>query len=163
MYKAGVLTISDKGAAGERADASGEYIIRVFDDNEIAIAKHLIVPDEARTIAMTLSTWADSGEVDFIVTTGGTGISPRDVTPEATKSVIEKEVPGIMEAMRADGYTKTPTAILSRAVAGVRGKCLIVNLPGNPNAVGEYLDLLLPIIPHAIETLHGRVGDHKQG
>jgi molybdenum cofactor synthesis domain-containing protein len=161
MYKAGVLTISDKGAAGERADSSGEYIIKVFDDNEIAIAKHLIVPDEARTIAMTLSMWADSGEVDFIVTTGGTGISPRDVTPEATKSVIEKEVPGIVEAMRADGYIKTPTAILSRAVAGIRGKCLIVNLPGNPNAVGEYLDLLLPIIPHAIETLHGRVGDHK--
>ncbi|MCX6008260.1 MAG: MogA/MoaB family molybdenum cofactor biosynthesis protein [Chloroflexi bacterium] len=160
MYKAGVLTISDKGSAGERADSSGDYIVKVFDDNEIEVAKYLIVPDEARAIAMTLSTWADSGEMDFIITTGGTGISPRDVTPEATKSVIEKEVPGIVEAMRSDGYTKTPTAILSRAVAGIRGKCLIVNLPGNPKAVEEYLDVLLPIIPHAIETLHGRVGDH---
>jgi molybdopterin adenylyltransferase len=160
MYKAGILTISDKGARGERVDSSGDYIVKAFSEMEIAVAKYEIVSDEARVIAMTLSMWADSGEVDFIVTTGGTGISPRDVTPEATKSVIEKEVPGIVEAMRADGYDKTPTAILSRAVAGVRGRCLIVNLPGNPNAVQEYLDLLLPIIPHAIETLHGRVGDH---
>jgi molybdopterin adenylyltransferase len=161
MYKAGILTISDKGSRGERADSSGDYIARAFSEAEFAVARYEIVPDDARVIAMTLSMWADSGEVDFIVTTGGTGISPRDVTPEATKSVIEKEVPGIVEAMRADGFEKTPTAILSRAVAGIRGRCLIVNLPGNPNAVQEYLDLLLPIIPHAIETLHGRVGDHK--
>jgi molybdenum cofactor synthesis domain-containing protein len=161
MYNAGVLTISDKGSEGERPDTSGEYIVQTFDDNDILVAKYLIVPDDARMISMTLATWADSGEMDFIVTTGGTGISPRDVTPEATRSVIEKELPGIVEAMRADGFNRTPTAILSRAMAGIRGKCLIVNLPGNPNAVKEYLELLLPIIPHAIETLHGRVGDHK--
>lgn len=160
-YKAGVLTISDKGARGERFDSSGDYMVKAFTDMEIVVAKYEIVSDDARVIAMTLSMWADSGEVDFIITTGGTGISPRDVTPEATRSVIEKELPGIVEAMRADGFTRTPTAILSRAVAGIRGKCLIVNLPGNPNAVREYIDLILPIIPHAIETLHGRVGDHK--
>jgi len=161
MYDAGVLTISDKGSEGERPDASGEYIVQTFDDNDITVTKYLVVPDDARTISMTLAKWADSGEMDFIVTTGGTGISPRDVTPEATRAVIEKELPGIVEAMRSDGYKKTPTAILSRAVAGTRGKCLIINLPGNPRAVKEYLEILLPIIPHAIETLHGRVGDHK--
>jgi molybdopterin adenylyltransferase len=160
MYKAGVLTISDKGAKGERVDTSGDYMVKAFRDVEIEVTKYEIVSDDARVIAMTLSMWADSGEVDFIVTTGGTGISPRDVTPEATKSVIEKEVPGIVEAMRTDGCNKTPTAMLSRAIAGIRGRCLIVNLPGNPHAVEEYLDVLLPVVPHAIETLHGRVGDH---
>ena len=160
MYKAGILTISDKGSRGERIDASGDFMVKAFREAEITVARYEIIPDEFSVITMTLSMWADSGEVDFIVTTGGTGISPRDVTPEATKAVIQKEVPGIVELMRADGYTKTPTAILSRAVAGVRSKCLIVNLPGNPKAVQEYLDLLLPVVPHAIETLHGRIGDH---
>jgi len=159
-YKAGVLTISDKGARGERIDTSGDYMVKAFRDMEIVVAKYEIVSDDVRVIAMTLSMWADGGEVDFIITTGGTGLAPRDVTPEATRSVIEKEVPGIVEIMRADGYTRTPSAILSRAVAGVRGRCLIINLPGNPNAVREYLELLLPVLPHAIETLHGRVGDH---
>lgn len=160
MYKAGVLTISDKGSQGKRADASGEFIRKSLHEMDVTVARYEIVADEKGLISRTLSLWADSGEIDFIITTGGTGISPRDVTPEATQSVIEKELPGIVEMMRSSGYKKTPTAILSRAVAGVRGRCLIVNLPGNPRAVAEYLDLLLPVVPHAIETLQGRVGDH---
>ena len=161
MYKAGILTISDKGSQGRRADASGEFIRKALHEMDITVARYEIVADEEALIARTLSLWADSGEIDLIITTGGTGISPRDVTPEATQSVLEKELPGIVELMRSSGYKQTPTAILSRAVAGVRGKCLIVNLPGNPRAVEEYLDLLLPVVPHAIETLQGRVGDHR--
>jgi molybdenum cofactor synthesis domain-containing protein len=160
MYNAGILTISDKGSNGLRIDSSGDYIIKVFRSLDIDVAKYEIVADEEPVIAKTLSLWADSDEVDFIVTTGGTGISPRDVTPEATKSILDKEIPGITELMRSDGYSKTPTAILSRAIAGVRRNCLIINLPGNPRAVEEYLELLMPVIPHAIETLQGRMGDH---
>ena len=160
MYTAGVLTISDKGSQGRRADASGEFIRDALHKMDISVARYEIVADEEALIASTLTLWADSGEVDLIITTGGTGISPRDVTPEATRSVLEKELPGIVELMRSSGYKKTPTAILSRAVAGVRGKCLIANLPGNPRAVEEYLVLLLPVVPHAIETLQGRFGDH---
>jgi molybdopterin adenylyltransferase len=160
MYHAGVLTISDKGSRGERADASGDFMVKAFKDMDIGVVRYEIVPDEQYIIASTLSMWADSGAVDFIITTGGTGLAPRDVTPEATKSVIQREVPGIAEIMRMDGFEKTPTAVLSRGIAGVRGVCLIINMPGNPKAVKEYLDLLLPIIPHAIETIHGRIGDH---
>jgi molybdopterin adenylyltransferase len=160
MYKAGVLTISDKSSQGQRIDSSGDYLVKTFRDKDIAVARYEIVADEEYIISRTLTAWADSGEVDLIVTTGGTGISPRDVTPEATMKVIEKEMIGIVEMMRAIGFRKTPTAVLSRAVAGIRGRCLIVNLPGNPKAVQEYLDLLLPIVPHAIETLQGRSGDH---
>ena len=160
MYKAGVLTVSDKGSKGQRADSSGDYIVIAFHNANIEVAKYEVIADEENIISGTLAAWADSGGVDLIVTTGGTGISPRDVTPEATLKVIEKELPGIVEMMRAIGYKKTPTAILSRAVAGIRGRCLIVNLPGNPRAVQEYLELLLPVVPHAIETLQGRAGDH---
>ena len=160
MYKAGILTISDKGSQGRRADASGEFIKKAMHEIDTAVSRYEIVADEKSLISKTLALWADSGEIDLIITTGGTGISPRDVTPEATQSILEKELPGIVELMRSSGYKKTPTAILSRAVAGVRGKCLIVNLPGNPRAVEEYLDLLLPVVPHALETLQGRFGDH---
>jgi molybdenum cofactor synthesis domain-containing protein len=160
MYKAGVLTISDKGSQGQRIDTSGDYIVKTFRNMGVEVALYQIVADEEETISRTLATWADNGNVDLIVTTGGTGISPRDVTPEATLSVIDKQLVGIVEMMRAIGYKKTPTAVLSRAVAGARGKCLIVNLPGSQTAVQEYLHLLLPIVPHAIETLQGRSGDH---
>ncbi|MBN1690000.1 MAG: MogA/MoaB family molybdenum cofactor biosynthesis protein [Dehalococcoidia bacterium] len=160
MYKAGVLTISDKGSQGQRVDVSGDYLVKAFRNMDMEVALYQVVADEEDIISRTLAAWADSGNVDLIVTTGGTGISPRDVTPEATLKVIEKELTGIVEIMRADGYKKTPTAILSRAVAGIRGGCLIVNLPGNPKAVQEYLDLLLPIVPHAVETMQGRAGDH---
>lgn len=159
-FNAGILTISDKGYQGERMDTSGDYIVKTFQKLDIPVTKYEVIPDDGNLIAKTLAFWADSGEVDLIVTTGGTGLSPRDVTPEATRSVINKEIPGIAEIMRVDGFRKTPTAILSRAIAGARGQCLIVNLPGNPGAVQEYLDLILPIIPHAIETLQGRYGDH---
>jgi molybdenum cofactor synthesis domain-containing protein len=161
MFSAGVLTISDKGSRGERTDASGEYIIGAFQKWDIPVACYEIIPDDQSTIARTLAAWADAGTVDLILTTGGTGLSPRDVTPEATRSVIQKEVPGIAEIMRISGFKKTPTAVLSRAVAGSRGRCLIINLPGNPRAVQEYLDLLMPIIPHAIDTIQGKIGDHK--
>jgi molybdopterin adenylyltransferase len=160
MYKAGVLTVSDKGSKGQREDTSGDYMVRAFREADMEVARYEIVADEENIISRTIAAWADSGELDLIVTTGGTGISPRDVTPEATLKVIEKELPGIVEMMRAIGYRKTPTAILSRAVAGIRGRCLIVNLPGNPRAVQEYLELLLPVVPHAIDTLQGRSGDH---
>lgn len=160
IYNAGILTISDKGSQGQRRDASGDYMVKAFKEADIAVAFHEIVPDELEIIADTLAAWADSGKADFILTTGGTGLAPRDVTPEATKRIIQREVPGIVEMMRWDGFQKTPTAILSRAVAGVRGKCLIINMPGNPNAVEEYVGLLLPVIGHAIETLQGRIGDH---
>jgi len=160
MYKVGVLTISDKGSRGQRADISGDYMVKAFRNADIEVARYEIVADEENLISSTLATWADSGELGLIVTTGGTGISPRDVTPEATLKVVEKELTGIVELMRAVGYKKTPTAVLSRAVAGIRGKCLIVNLPGNPRAVQEYLELLLPVVPHAIEMLQGGSRDH---
>ena len=160
MYKVGVLTISDKGSSGQRADISGDYMVKAFRNADIEVSRYEIVADEENLISSTLATWADSGELGLIVTTGGTGISPRDVTPEATLKVIEKELTGIVELMRAIGYKKTPTAVLSRAVAGIRGKCLIVNLPGNPRAVQEYLELLLPVVPHAIKMMQGGSGDH---
>jgi len=160
MYKVGVLTISDKGSRGQRADISGDYMVKAFHNADVEVSRYEIVADEENLISSTLATWADSGELGLIVTTGGTGISPRDVTPEATLKVVEKELTGIVELMRAIGYKKTPTAVLSRAVAGIRGKCLIVNLPGNPRAVQEYLELLLPVVPHAIEMLQGGSRDH---
>lgn len=160
-YRAGILTITNTGYTGEHADPGGNLLVSTFREMEIAVARYETVPSDARIIAMTLSMWADSGEVDFIVTTGGTGISPSDITPEATRPVIEKELPGIVEAMRSDGYTKSPTAMLSRAVAGTRGRCLIVNFPASAEAVQEYIDILLPVIPHAVEMLHGRLQNHS--
>ena len=160
MYKAGVLTISDKGSKGQRADISGDYMVKALHNADMEVARYEIIADEENLISGILARWADSGELDLIVTTGGTGISPRDVTPEATLKIIEKELNGIVELMRATGYNKTPTAILSRAVAGIRGRCLIVNMPGNPRAVQEYLELLLPVVPHAIKMMQGGSGDH---
>ena len=160
MYKAGVLTISDKGSKGQRADISGDYMVKALHNADMEVARYEIIADEENLISGILARWADSGELDLIVTTGGTGISPRDVTPEATLKIIEKELSGIVELMRATGYNKTPTAILSRAVAGIRGRCLIVNMPGNPRAVQEYLELLLPVVPHAIKMMQGGSGDH---
>lgn len=160
MFNLGVLTISDKGSRGERYDASGDVIkakLMPFSH----VVKYDIIPDEADMIAKRLAEWADSGGVDVIITTGGTGLGPRDVTPEATLSVIDKPVPGIAEAMRFGTFSKTHTAILSRAVSGLRKKCLIINLPGNPRGVAECLDIILPAIPHAVDIITGVVTEHK--
>jgi len=158
MFNLGILTISDKGWQGQRDDESGKVIRETLLDSRVV--KYEIVPDETDVIAGKLAEWADGGSVDVILTSGGTGLSPRDVTPEATLSVVDKVVPGFAEAMRAKTFEATPFAILSRAVAGVRGKCLIINLPGSPKAVRECLEVILPVIPHAMEIIKGEVTEH---
>ena len=158
--RAGVLTISDKASRGERTDTSGAAIVELLSTIDAAVQRSQVVPDEAGQIASTLRSWADSDELDVIITTGGTGLGPRDVTPEATAEVIERPVPGLGEAMRAAGLKHTPLAALSRGVAGVRGRCLIVNLPGSPKGVRENLSTVIDMLPHAVELLRGRVGDH---
>ena len=161
MITFGILTVSDKGSRGQRQDKSGEAIREMVEHLGSSVVKYEIVPDEADVISGRLTNWADGGEVDIILTTGGTGLSRRDVTPEATLSVIDKEVPGIAEAMRAKSLEKTPMAMLSRAVAGLRGQCLIVNLPGSPKAVEECLEIILPALPHAVEIAKGEVTEHN--
>jgi len=158
--RAGVLTISDKASRGEREDTSGAAIVELLSTIDVAVQRSQVVPDEAGQISATLRSWADSDELDVIITTGGTGLGPRDVTPEATAEVIERPVPGLGEAMRAAGLKHTPLAALSRGVAGVRGRCLIVNLPGSPKGVRENLSTVIDMLPHAVELLRGRVGDH---
>ncbi len=160
MFNLGILTISDKGWQGQRYDESGKAIRNsplVLDNR---VVKYEVIPDEVDTIANKLAEWADEGNVDVILTTGGTGLGPRDVTPEATLSIVDKIVPGFTEVMRTKAFNVTPFAILSRAVAGVRGKCLIINLPGSPKAVRECLEIILPAIPHAVEILKGEVTEH---
>jgi len=161
MFKVGILTISDKGAQGQRYDKSGEVIRDSLSPPDSHVVKYEIVPDEMDVICHKLVGWADEGEVDVIITTGGTGLSQRDVTPEATLSIVDKVVPGFAEAMRAESLNKTPMAMLSRATAGVRGKCLIINLPGSPKAVRECLEVVLPAIPHAVAIIKGEVTEHS--
>jgi molybdopterin adenylyltransferase len=163
MVNIGILTISDKGSRGQRQDKSAGVIRDVVARLPGSVVKYEIVPDEADVIAGKLIDWAGGGDMDVILTTGGTGLSARDVTPEATLSVIDKEVPGIAEAMRLKSLEKTPTAILSRAVAGLCGKCLIINLPGSPKAVQECLDVVLPVLAHAVEIIKGEVTEHTIG
>jgi len=159
MFAVGILTISDKGAGGERQDKSGETIREILSGTGVRIVSYDIIPDEKELIIKKLIKWADEGELDVVMTTGGTGLTPRDVTPEATLAVVDKIVPGFAEAMRAESLKKTPHAMLSRAVVGTRGKCLIVNLPGSPKAVRECLQVILPALPHAVETLKGQAGE----
>lgn len=163
MFSVGVLTISDKGSLGQRQDLSGPVIRERLTAAGNDVKKYEIVPDDKETIARTLAGWADGGEVDVIFTTGGTGLAARDVTPEATLAVVDREVPGFGEAMRMKSLEKTPTAVLSRATAGTRGKCLIINLPGSPKAVSECLDIVLSAVPHAVEIIRGEVTEHSPG
>lgn len=158
--RAGVLTISDKASRGERVDTSGAAIAELLGSIDAEIRRSEVVPDERGQIAASLRAWADSDELDLIVTTGGTGLGPRDVTPEATAEVIERPVPGLGELMRSAGLKHTPMAALSRGIAGVRGRCLIVNLPGSEKGAWENLSAVIDILPHAVELLRGRVGDH---
>ncbi len=161
MINIGILTISDKGSRGERQDKSAGVIRDLVAQLNSTVVKYEIVPDEADIITARLIDWADGGEVDIILTTGGTGLSRRDVTPEATLSVIDREVPGFAEAMRMKSLEKTPMAVLSRAVAGLRGRCLVINLPGSPKAVQECLEVVLPALPHAVEIIRGEVTEHN--
>ncbi|MBT9148565.1 MAG: Molybdopterin adenylyltransferase [Syntrophomonadaceae bacterium] len=159
MIKVGISTASDKGAAGQRIDESGKVIMNTLDRIDASMADYVIVPDDKETIAANLIRMADIVGVNLILTTGGTGFSPRDITPEATLSVIDREAPGIPEAMRLKSLQITPKAMLSRAVAGLRGKTLIINLPGSPKAVSECLEVIVPVLPHAIEILRGDTGE----
>ena len=159
MFTLGILTISDKGSRGEREDKSGEAIRKIISQFGARVVDYAIVPDEKEVIERKLIEWADKGGVDMIITTGGTGLGPRDVTPEATLDVIDKTIPGFSEAMRAKSLRKTPHAMLSREVCGVRNKTLIINLPGSPKAVRECLPVILPALPHAIEVIKGEAAE----
>ena len=157
----GILTISDLGAQGRRADTSGEAIVSWSVANSYEIVVRSTVPDEAGQVAGKLARWADSGEVDVILTTGGTGLSPRDITPEATTTVLERAAPGIAEALRARSAPRFPRAWLSRGVAGTRGKTLIVNLPGSQSGVKDGLAVLDGLLPHAVALVRGDPTDHS--
>lgn len=159
MIKAGVLTLSDKGSRGERVDLSGPEVIRMLKEIGIETDRCEIVPDEMEIIARKLIEFVDTLKLDLVVTTGGTGVSPRDVTPEATLQVIDRELPGMAEAMRRESMLKTPHAMISRAVAGIRKTTLIVNLPGSPKSVRENLAVILPALKHAIEKIKGDPSD----
>jgi molybdopterin adenylyltransferase len=155
MFKAGILTVSDKGHAGERTDTAGPELARLLDSRTFQVAVTAIVPDSRKAIVARLVEWCDRDHLDLILTTGGTGLSPRDVTPEATLAVAERLVPGIPEAMRAASLAKTPHAMLSRAVAVIRGCTLIINLPGSPRGARENLEAVAAALPHALEKLQG--------
>ncbi len=155
MYTAGVLTVSDSAARGDRRDESGPAIRRLLEQHGYNVLLHKTVPDEVQDVRDILIKWIDKTSLDIIITTGGTGLSPRDITPEATKSVIEREVPGIAEAIRIRGLDSTPRAVLSRGVAGVRGKTLIINLPGSPSAVVQGMEVILPVLKHALDKIKG--------
>jgi molybdopterin adenylyltransferase len=155
MFRVGILTVSDKGHAGEREDAAGPELGRLLDPRCFEAAATAMVPDEPEAIAAQLKAWSDRDQFDLILTTGGTGLSPRDTTPEATLSVAHRLVPGIPEAMRAAGLSITPFAMLSRGVAVTRGRTLIINLPGSPKGARENLAAVLAALPHALEKLQG--------
>ncbi|MBS1249386.1 MAG: Molybdopterin adenylyltransferase [Chloroflexi bacterium] len=148
-----ILTISDRSSRGEREDLSGPALVDRVREEGWEVGQTDIVPDDFPTIQATLSRWADSGQFGVILTTGGTGFTPRDITPEATQAVIDRPAPGLVEAMRAKSLTITPHAMLSRAVAGIRKQTLIINFPGSPKAALENLEVVLPVLPHAVRLL----------
>jgi len=163
MFRVGVLTVSDRAARGVVQDQSGPLISRWARERlQALVLEERVIPDERYLIEEVLRRWADEEELDLILTTGGTGFAPRDVTPEATRAVIEKEVPGVAEAMRAESLKITPHAMLSRGVAGIRGRTLIVNLPGSPKAVQQSLEVILPALPHGLALLQEVVGEDQR-
>lgn len=159
MIKTAILTISDKGSRGERIDGTGPALIRELEDTDFIISSYKMIPDEQEEIERELIYLCDELKVELILTNGGTGFSERDVTPEATQNVIDKYVPGIGEVMRMKSLAITPKAMLSRSIAGIRKKTLIINLPGSPKAAVENLQFVLPAIPHGIEILTGRASE----
>ena len=161
--RVGILTVSDRSARGERDDLSGPALVRLTEQQlGFHVAEYAIVPDEREEIAARLRDWSDRARLDLILTTGGTGFAPRDVTPEATRDVLERETPGLAEAMRAASLAVTPHAMLSRAVAGIRGRTLIVNLPGSPKAAGENLNTIAPALRHGLELLAEKEGADRR-
>ncbi|MDW7674014.1 MAG: molybdopterin adenylyltransferase [Bacillota bacterium] len=159
MLRIGIITASDKGAKGERIDTSGPKIKELVAQMAGDVVAYTVIPDDMETIKATLIQYADEYKVDIIFTTGGTGFSPRDVTPEATLAVVERLTPGIPEVMRLESLKITPKAMLSRAAAGIRGKTLIINLPGSPKAVAECLQAIMPALGHGIEILKGEASE----
>ena len=160
MFRLAVLTVSTSGFHGQREDTSGKAIREILAPPEYDCVEQEVVADDKDIIIDTLLRWADQEGVDLIVTTGGTGVAPSDVTPEACLSVIERQVPGLAEAMRYRTLEHTPTAMLSRSVAGIRGRALIVTLPGSPRGVRECLDVIRPVLPHALELLKDQAQGH---
>ncbi|MCC6499364.1 MAG: MogA/MoaB family molybdenum cofactor biosynthesis protein [Anaerolineales bacterium] len=153
--RVGLLTLSDRSARGEREDVSGPALARRIEGEGWLAVRQLILPDDESAIRAALTQWADAGDLDLILTTGGSGFAPRDVTPEATRAVIEKEAPGLAEAMRAASLKITSHAMLSRSIAGIRKRTLIINLPGNPKGAVENLEAVLPALGHAVQLLRG--------
>jgi molybdopterin adenylyltransferase len=153
MIRFGILTLSDRSARGERADSSGPALVALIQAEGWSVTKHEVLPDDESAIREILISWSDSDEMDVILTTGGTGFSPRDVTPEATRAVIQRESPGLAEAMRAASLKVTPHAMLSRIVTGIRGRTLIINLPGSPKGAVENLQVITTVLPHAVQLL----------
>ncbi len=153
MIRFGILTLSDRSSKGEREDASGPALAHLIRAQNWSVVKQHILPDDESAIRAALTEWADSGDFDIILTTGSTGFAKRDVAPEATRAVIQRDAPGLAEAMRAESLKKTPHAMLSRAIAGIRGQTLIINLPGSPKGAVENLQTILPVLPHAVQLL----------
>ena len=149
----GILTLSDRSSRGERADSSGPELARLIQSQGWSVARQEVLSDDESAIRDTLINWSDSSEMDVLLTTGGTGFSPRDVTPEATRAVIERDAPGLAEAMRAASLAITPHAMLSRIVTGIRKRTLIINLPGSPKGALENLEIIIPVLPHAVQLL----------
>ena len=158
-FRAGVLTISNKASQGKRRDESGEVALRMLKGEGFPILRKEIIPDNLQQIVDTLEEWVDSEDLSLIITSGGTGLTPDDVTPQAMEKVIDYQVPGMSEAMRASSLKKTPHAMLSRSIAGVRGSCLIINLPGSPGGVKDNLSVVMPALKHALSKLGGDTSD----